>query len=236
MIRKFSNARLTATGAKVITATLFCVPLMTGLAFGNSDKTRSIFDEAKNANARFDNARLLDIVTTSPHVLLAKDQFDRSLIDFAFSHFNDDAVSQTNFEFIQFLLNNNFFAQSVEKDRLFFLALEALRGADKQIGRIDLSEDMRVHTSREPFLALLSQTISLRDQNSPLSSEDSLNAVLEICDKSTFADGQQSFFSKDLVAAISAAISPLHFQFVQVYTRTGTIAGTCATALLNTEQ
>ncbi|QTN35026.1 hypothetical protein [Cognatishimia activa] len=209
---------------------------MTGTAFGNNGATRSLFDEAKIANARFDNARLLNIVTTSPDVLLVTDQFDRSLIEFAFSHLNDDEVSQTNFEFIQFLLNKNFFAQSVEKDRLFFLALEALRRADKQIGRIDLSEDMRVHTSREPFLALLSQTISLRDQNSPLSSEDSLKTVLEICDKSTFAGGQQSFFSKDLVAAISAAISPLHFEFVQVYTRTGILEGSCAKALLNTEQ
>lgn len=193
---------------------------------------RALFDEALRANANFENERLQKIVSERPEVLLARNSGGISLIEFAFYYLNEDVVSQTNFEFLTFLINHDFFGQKVNRAEHFSFAVRALRGADNQINRIDLSSDMIVHSSREPFIGLLSQTIVDRAERDPLSSEESLGLVLQVCDPEVFEAGQGKFFGTQFVQAVASALIKEHSSFIEVYLQTGTLDAICVEELL----
>lgn len=192
-----------------------------------------LFDEALQANAEFDNHSLVEIVSSRPELLLEQNANGLTLVEFAFFYLNDDLVSQTNFDFLKHLFENDFHGQNIDRSEHFSFALKALRGADDQIGRIDLPDDMIVHDAREPFIALLSDTISDRLPQAPLTSEDSLQLVLDICDPKAFHLGQEAFFGKQLTQAIASTLVPQHKNFVQAYAQSGTLNASCVEALLN---
>ena len=201
-------------------------------AQADANQQKALFNEALRANAILENERLQEIVSKTPKILLELNQNGMSLIEFAFVYLNEDLVSQTNLDFLEFLTSNDFFGQEIDRAEHFSFAVQALQGADDQIGSIDLSDDMIVHNSREPFIALLSQTITDRVSQKPLSSEESLALVLDICDPEAFEAGQEKLFGTQLIEAIASALVPQHRSFVEVYLKTGTLDATCVEGLL----
>ncbi|WP_353339717.1 hypothetical protein [Pelagimonas sp. KU-00592-HH] len=210
-----------------------CGFLLGGSVGADTSDPVELFDEAFQANANFENHRLEEIVSSRPELLLERNANGQTLVDFAFFYLNDDLVSQTNLIFLKHLFKNDFYGQSIDRSEHFSLAVKALRGADGQIGRIDLPDDMIVHDAREPFIALLSDTISDRLQQAPLTSEDSLQLVLDICDPKAFHLGQEAFFGKQLTQAIASTLVPQHKNFVEVYAQSGTLNVSCVEALSN---
>jgi hypothetical protein len=204
-----------------------------GFARADTSDPTILFDEALQANADFENQRLQEIVSSRPELLLDRNKNGLTLINFAFFYLNEDLVSQTNFEFLKHLSSNDFYGLKIDRSEHFSFAVQALRGADDQIGRIDLPDDMIVHSSREPFIALLSDTIGDRQSQEPLSSAVSLELVLDICDPKAFHLGQEKFFGKQLTQAIGNTLAPQHKNFVEVYAQSGTLNANCVKALLN---
>lgn len=217
----------------IFTLTVSCAFLHLESARADTSDPINLFDEALQANAGFENQRLQDIVAGHPEMLLVRSETGLSLIEYAFVFINDDLVSQTNFDFLKHLSSNNFYDQEVDRSEHFSFAMNALRAADDQIGRIDLPDDMVVHRTREPFLSLLSETIAYRLPQNPLSSEDSVMLILDICDPSVFQPGQESFVGTQLSQAIASSLTLQLRNFVDVYVQTGTVNANCVAALLN---
>ncbi|WP_170398947.1 hypothetical protein [Ruegeria arenilitoris] len=207
--------------------------LCSGSARADTSDPIKLFEDALQANADFENQRLQEIVSSRPELLLERNKNGLTLIDFAFFYLNEDLVSQTNFDFLKHLSSNDFYGQKIDRSEHFSFAVQALRGADDQIGRIDLPDDMIVHSSREPFIALLSDTIADRLSQDPLNSAGSLELVLDICDPKAFHLGQEKFFGKQLTQAIASTLVPQHKSFVEVYAQSGTLNANCVEALLS---
>lgn len=212
--------------------TVLCGFLCFGSARADTSDPIKLFDEALQANADFENQRLQEILSSRPELLLERNQHGLTLISLAFFYLNEDLVSQTNFEFLKHLSSNDFYGQKIDRSEHFSFAVQALRGADDQIGRIDLSEDMRVHNSREPFIALLSDTIADRFSPDTLNSNSSLKLLLDICDPKAFQRGQEKLFGKQLTQAIASTLAPQHKSFVDVYVQSRTLNANCVEALL----
>ncbi len=233
MFGTYDTLNLLSCRSVLFALMMSCVCFVAAPSKADTHETRMLFDEALQANANFDNERLLEILSKKPEVLLERTNNGISLIEFAFFYLNEDLVSQTNFEFIRMLVNNDFFGQKVDRAEHFSFALQALHGADEQIGSIDLSDDMIVHNSREPFIALLSQTIADRVSQKPLGSKESLAVVLDICDPEAFEAGQERFFTKNLIHAVLSPLSPEHRALVEASLRTGIFLDvTCVDELL----
>ncbi len=194
---------------------------------------KALYDEAVLANTNLRNARLQEIVSSHPEVLLERSRDGMSLTRFAFFYLNDDLVSQTNFEFIEFLIRHDFFGQDVDKAEHFGFAVQAMRGADRQIARIDLLDEMVFHKTRDPFIALLSHTIADRVSRNPFSSQESLELLLDVCDPKVFVAGQEKLLNTQLVTAVERRLSQTHRNFVETYVKTGTLNAVCVESFLN---
>jgi hypothetical protein len=217
----------------IAAVTALCIFTCPALAQTDTVRLKTLYDQAHRAIVSFENNQLENIVSQSPEVLLERNQSGISLIEFAFSYYNEDHVTQTNFEFIVFLVSNDFFGQKVDRANHLSLALDALRGADRQINRIDLSDDMVVHRSREPFIALLSQTINGRVSREPLESEESMRLILELCDAKAFKAGQEVLFSDHFTRVVTSGLSTTHRRFIGSYVKTGILNAICTDEFLN---
>ncbi len=233
MFKTFATPLIMRRKRMVRALFVICGLICSAPVLAGENHLKALYDEAVRANADFHNARLQEIVSSHPEVLLERNENGLSLIRFAFFYLNDDLVSQTNFEFIEFLIRNDFFGQDVDKAEHFDFAVQAMRGADRQISRIDLPEEMIFHKTRDPFIALLSRTIVDRVSHNPFSSQESLELLLDVCDPKVFVAGQEKLLNKQLVTAVERTLSQTHRGFVESYVKTGTLNALCVESFLN---
>ena len=195
--------------------------------------TEANYAEALTAIIEFDNARLKDVISIQPPLLSAEDENGQSLIDYAFYHLNDDGAPQTNYVFLKFLIDNNFFGQRVDRANHVPMAVSSLRRADKYRSRKDVTEDMIFHRTRAPLIELLSIVVADSLQEQVLTSEQSLGVIMTICDPQAYSVDDENLLSPQVSNAVEKALNSTHFEFALVYAATGSIDRNCATQFLN---
>lgn len=216
-----------------------CIVAIVALQFtatthAKSDEARqsTLFEDVRRAIENSDNDYAKRIFSRQPELLLAQNESGVSLVELAFVSFNDDLVSQTNFEIVYFLIERDFFRQSLDLSEHLDWALSALSFADDQIQAIDLSKDMVAHKSRKPFIKLLSKTFEYFPPELSLESEKSLLVVLRVCDANAFEAGDEKLVSRKLSEAIQEALVPLHRKAIEISAMAENLDSYCVERLM----
>ncbi len=190
------------------------------------------FEIALNAVIATENEVLEEIIANRPELLLEVDARGRTLVENAFLYLNDDHAPQTNFGFLEFLIENDFFDQPIDRTEHFSMAAASLRMVDRHLRRGELTEDMIFHKSRLPLVGLLTSVVEDRIKVRLLESEEAMELMLAVCSPDALEGGEGDYFSRPVSTALKSALTRTNAQYLAVFLSVGTLDKKCVEALL----
>ncbi len=231
-----------------IVITLFIVSMLSAIGWQArkmfwGDQVEITFEAAKLSIENQQNRDFEYIISKKPEFLTQKDARGFDLIDLAIESYDDDGMSVTNFEAVNFIISKNFFGHDVDALYNLNITLRALTSADRQYSKIEFAPFLPEKYNRSDYLSMLSQFVLLTPDEK-IEQIFAIQILSAVCKKSQPRDKGQ-FNEGDVRYLDPAAVEKIKHNFhtgdldvktrlylFEVSAKAGTLNGDCLLEML----
>jgi hypothetical protein len=201
------------------------------------------FEAAKFAIENQQSREFEYILSKKPALLTQKDARGFDLIDFAIESYDDDGMSVTNFEVVNFIISKDFFGLDVDAFYNLNNSLRALTSADRQYSKMEFAPFLLEEYNRSDYLAMLSQFVLLTPDEK-IEQIFAIQILSAVCkkgqprDKGQFKEGDVQHLDPTAVEKIKHNIHTgdldvqTHLSLLEVYAQSGALNGDCLFEML----